>query len=227
MPRPGSRATLLGQVSASWNDTSGTGKFRLPAIENFIEHNDAECIVTLNADVRGIVDLVYSVGVGIASYSGKVQLFNQVLWSVSTGPCPDTETAHVSSGGEALPASDAFPNGETSTPGELIVNAGPFACLRESGATDTDENFMVMQLAAGVFQVNGMGLSNTYSGVSSIFFDGGAGNNSIMLQGVTVPATLIGGDPATTRSTATRWAAIRVLNTSTAGRGTTSLPPVR
>ena len=144
----GIEGTLLGQVSASWNDTSGTGKFRLPAIENFIEHNDAECIVTLNADVRGIVDLVYSVGVGIASYSGKVQLFNQVLWSVSTGPCPDTETAHVSSGGEALPASDAFPNGETSTPGELIVNAGPFAHLRESGATDTDENFIVMQLCA-------------------------------------------------------------------------------
>jgi uncharacterized repeat protein (TIGR01451 family) len=189
----GIQGEILGEISGSWNDRDMDGKMRLPEIASFFQHGDVQCLILLSADVRAIVDLVYSVGIGPFSFSGKAELLNIVLWSFMEKACPDTQTAHVSGGGEQLPSSDLFPGGQTSTKGELIVHAGPFASLREAGASDTDEKFTVTQTAPGVFDVQGMGLDNNYTNVTSIFFDGGAGNNEIDLIGVTVPATLLGG----------------------------------
>ncbi|MCC7373311.1 MAG: M10 family metallopeptidase C-terminal domain-containing protein [Verrucomicrobiales bacterium] len=84
--------------------------------------------------------------------------------------------------------------------GELLLHMGEFAALREYGDTaDGSERFTVRSvtsLSGGsqTVTVSFGGYTQTYPGVKSILAKGGAGNDTIDLTGVEVPATVYGGD---------------------------------
>ena len=81
----------------------------------------------------------------------------------------------------------------------MILHAGRFSELRRPGTPDETDTFTVTQLAPGVFDVEGGGLVNRYSGVRSILFDGGQEHDSLILtsasgpNGVDVPLVAYGG----------------------------------
>ncbi len=97
--------------------------------------------------------------------------------------------------------------------GVLRLNAGPTAEERMWGNTeDGDETYRVEDLGGGTMKVTfiddeGFEQEQTFTGVTSIYFDGGAGNDFLDCRGVSVPViayggagndTLIGGDAADT-----------------------------
>jgi hypothetical protein len=84
-------------------------------------------------------------------------------------------------------------------PGELILNMGPYASLRKNGdLTDGNEDFRVNHISGAptapggeTVAVSAFGIEQEYSGVTSIWAEGGLGSNTIIIdRDVLAPATL-------------------------------------
>ena len=180
----GVEGEIRADIRADWRDVDNDGKMYLDEIVNIVTTDGLDCLFDLSGEIRAMVRLVWEVfGIG-DSYT----FINEVLLAFHND-CPHYETAHVSDG------TDSLPGGFAAAPGMMIVHAGAFAHLREPGvSSDTHEAFTITQVAPGVYDVEGMGLEVRYAGVSSIFFDGGVGADSVTFVNVTVPVTVLGGE---------------------------------
>ncbi len=130
--------------------------------------------------------------IGFDTPFGEVTLFDKsvdlvsatiVDFDVKCPPVPTPVLAHVSNG------SDGF------TAGTLVAHVGPNAGLRRPGDTDDAEILNLKKDPSGNIIVSGFGEVQSYSGVTRIYVNAGAGNDQITLDGtVDVPATILGGD---------------------------------
>ena len=119
---------------------------------------------------------MWEIDLFLFSISGEVNIVDLEIFSVdNSGLCPSYHPAHVSVGGEDLP------HDETSSAGMLVIHAGELADRRRPGTIDIGEKFEIEKLAPGVYDVKGMGFAEAFHGVSSIFFDGGKGNDALVL----------------------------------------------
>ncbi|HEV3340395.1 MAG TPA: hypothetical protein VG125_08560, partial [Pirellulales bacterium] len=94
----------------------------------------------------------------------------------------------------------AFTFNNPNNPGQLILNMGPYAKFRDtqSPPADGDEDFSVTYVGtdpnnanAEIVEVSAFGFVQQYEGLTSIYAEGGLGNNTITIdQGVKVPVTL-------------------------------------
>lgn len=181
----GVEGEIRGDVLANWRDLDDDGKLHLDELTQIVRHDGIDCLFDLRGELRAIVRLVWEV----LGKEGSKELFNKVLFEFAND-CPHYELGHVADGGETLPGGPTA----TAAQGTLILHAGAFASERRGGATsDIAEEFTVKQLARGVFQVNALELESRYSGVTQIFFDGGLGNDQLILDGVDVPVVALGG----------------------------------
>ncbi|MBN2473948.1 MAG: M10 family metallopeptidase C-terminal domain-containing protein [Pirellulales bacterium] len=196
----GIEGEIRGDVYANWADTDNDGKMYLDEIANIVRQDGVECLFDIHGAVRAIVRLVWEV----LFWSGSVDIIDVEIFSFSNeGLCPKFEAAHVADGTDGEDDRNVLPDGTTAAEGTLILHAGHFAGLRQQGSsTDTTEQYTVTQFAPGVYEVEGMGLTQSFSAVESIFFDGGTGNDVLDLIGlngadeVPVPVTAYGGDGA-------------------------------
>lgn len=183
----GVEGKLKANVEANWRDLDDDGKMHLDEIESILQTDGIECIFDLSGSLNAIISVVWEVLGG----DGSKEIANIELFDFSN-KCPTFELGHVSDGGESLPGLPSDRN--TSTPGTLILHAGSFADLRGPGKTsDTTEEFTVTELAPGVIQVEGLGLDSRYADVSSIYFDGGKGDDKLITVNVNVPVVAVGG----------------------------------
>ena len=168
----GVEGEIQANILANWRDTDGNGKLYLDEIKGIVERDGIECLFDLTGELRAIVRLVYQVG----AFKGGKEFINEIIFTFMNH-CPKYELGNVTSDGT------------------LILHAGANAGLRRSGATtDVDEDFTVTELAPGVYKVVGMGLESRYSGVTNkIFFDGGLGNDKLLLVDVKIPVVASGG----------------------------------
>ena len=182
----GVEGEIRADILANWRDLDGDGKVRLGELETILKTDGLECVFDLTGQFRAIVRLVWEV----LGEDGSHEFINKLLYSFKN-QCPTFELGHVSDGGESLPGGpDAV-----SIEGMLIVHTGAFADLRGPGKTsDVTEVITVTELAPGVVEVRGMGLTSRYAGVTKIFFDGGLGNDSLTTVDVTVPVIALGGE---------------------------------
>ena len=195
----GIEGEIRGDVFANWRDTDNNGKMYLDEIANIVSQDGIECLFDIHGSVRAIVRLVWEV----LFFSGSVDIIDVEIFSFDNeGLCPKVEAAHVADGSAGDGNRNILPGGATAAAGTLIVHAGSFAGLRQPGkSSDTSEFFTVRQFAPGVFEVEGMGLTQSFAAVTGIYFDGGAGSDTLELEGlngneVDVPVTAYGGDMA-------------------------------
>ncbi len=168
----GIEGEIQANILANFRDTDGDGKLYLDEIKRIVQQDGIKCLFDLTGELRAIVRLVYQLG----PVDGSKEFINEILFTFMNH-CPDFELGSVTSDGT------------------LILHAGANAGLRRSSATtDVAEAFTVTELAPGVYKVEGMGLESRYSGVTNkIFFDGGLGNDKLLLVNVTIPVEAFGG----------------------------------
>ena len=168
----GIEGEIQANIVADLRDTDGDGKLYLDEIKRIVQQDGIECLFDLTGELRAIVRLVYQLG----PIDGSKEFINEILFTFMNH-CPDFELGSVTNGGT------------------LILHAGANAGLRRSSVTtDVAEVFTVTQLAPGVYKVEGMGLESRYSGVTNkIFFDGGLGNDKLLLVDVSIPVVANGG----------------------------------
>lgn len=183
----GLEGELRANVLANWNDQDANGKLYIDELAEIIDRDGIDCIFNLSGELRAFIRVVWEV----LFASGDIDIADVRLFSF-TNECPKYEMGHVALAGDSLS------NGSTAAGGELIVHAGPYASERGGGASDTAEAITVTQIAPGVVKVEGLGLTSRYSEVTSIYFDGGARDDSItILNNVPshpLPTVLIGGE---------------------------------
>ena len=168
----GIEGEIQANILANFRDTDSDGKLYLDEIKRIVEQDGIKCLFDLTGELRAIVRLVYQLG----PVDGSKEFINEILFTFMNH-CPDFELGSVTSDGT------------------LLLHAGVNAGLRRSGAsTDVAESFTVTELAPGVYKVEGMGLESRYSGVTNkIFFDGGLGDDKLLLVDVTIPVLAFGG----------------------------------
>jgi Ca2+-binding RTX toxin-like protein/subtilisin-like proprotein convertase family protein len=182
----GIEGEVRADVFANWRDTDDNGKLYIDEIAGIIQRDGVDCLFDITGEVRAILRVVWEV----FGADGAKDIIDKVLFSFEN-QCPKYELGHV------LDTSTVLSDGNSYGAGTLVVNAGPFASLRRSGSTsDIAEDFTVTQTGPGVFTVAGLGLESVYDGVSSVYFDGGNGNDVFTLVdnvGSPVSTTLYGG----------------------------------
>ncbi len=188
----GVEGEVRGDVGANWRDTDDNGKMYLDEISAIVQQDGVECLFDLEARISAIIRLVWEV----LFASGKVDIIDVTLFEFNNeGLCPKALSAHVADG-TSDGGKNSLPDGTVAPAGTLLVHAGHFANQRTSAATDVAESFTVTELAPGVMKVEGMGLSNSFAGVTSVFYDGGDQNDELTTLNVSVPVTAYGGDGA-------------------------------
>ena len=185
----GIEGELRADIFANWNDQDDDGKLYGDELANIIQRDGIECIFNLTGELRAIVRLVWEV----FGAEGSKEFINALLFSFEN-ECPKYELGHLAEDGEVLS------DGTEAAPGTLIIHAGPYAGMRQNGvSSDVAEDLTITRLAPGVIQIDGMGLRDRYSGVTSIYFDGGQGDDRVELIDnpeigqAMLPSVLIGG----------------------------------
>ena len=180
----GVEGEIRADVLANWRDLDSDGKIHLDELEQIVDCDGIACVFDLTGEVRALVSLVWDV----LGAEGSHTFVDELLFSFQN-TCPTYELGHVAVAGEELP------DGNVSVAGTLILHAGAFAGQRgPASSSDVAEDFTVTETAPGVYTVEGLGLQSTYEGVTQIFFDGGAGNDALRLEDVTVSVVAYGGD---------------------------------
>ncbi|MCY2994917.1 MAG: hypothetical protein NTY19_44705 [Planctomycetota bacterium] len=180
----GVKGEIRADIFANWRDQDNDGKMHLDELVQIVETDGIGCVFDLRGELRALVSIVWSVFGADGSYT----FIDALLFSFHN-TCPTFQLGHVAGAGEALP------DGSTTADGTLVLHAGAFAGKRGPGSSsDVAEAFTVTQVAPGVYDVEGLALKSRYAGVSSIFFDGGAGDDALYLTNVSVPVTAYGGD---------------------------------
>jgi Ca2+-binding RTX toxin-like protein/protocatechuate 3,4-dioxygenase beta subunit len=187
----GVRGTVRGEFGADLRDPDDNGKLYVDEIAGIIDKQGIECLFELSAEIKAIASVFYEVRP--VGPSGELELVNETIFETDNADaCPKVIPAHVSGGGEAMPAglpsaSDLGPgmqpgNLDQTEDGDLVIHAGKFADQRGGGSSDTAEAFTVTEMAPDVFKVEGMGLSQRYTDVQRIIFDGGKGKDELKVQ---------------------------------------------
>ena len=180
----GVEGQIRADIFANWRDQDNDGKMHLDELVQIVETDGIGCVFDLRGELRALVSIVWEVFGADGSYT----FIDALLFSFQN-ECPTFELGHVAGAGEALP------DGSTTAAGTLVLHAGAFAGKRGPGSSsDVAEAFTVTEIAPGVYDIEGLGLQSRYAGVSSIFFDGGKGDDALYLVDVTVPVTAYGGD---------------------------------
>ncbi len=179
----GIEGALEANVLANWRDLDNDGKLYFDEIAQIVRQDGLQCVFDIRGEMRAIVDVFWKV----LGKEGSKEIVNKLIFEFMN-ECPKYELGHVSDGGESLP------DGTTSLAGDLIVHSGFAAGKRQPGVTtDVAEELVITELAPGVVEIDGMGLTGRYSGVSRIFADGGQGNDSLTVVSSNIPAVLFGG----------------------------------
>jgi Ca2+-binding RTX toxin-like protein/subtilisin-like proprotein convertase family protein len=179
----GVEGEIRADIFANWRDLDNDGKMHLDELVQIVNTDGIGCVFDLRGELRALVSLVWEVFGAEGSHT-----FIDVLLFSFKNECPTFELGHVAGAGESLP------NGTTTAADTLVLHAGAFAGKRGPGSSsDVAEAFTVTQVASGVYDVEALGLQSRYAGVTSIFFDGGAGDDALYLVDVTVPVTAYGG----------------------------------
>jgi Ca2+-binding RTX toxin-like protein/subtilisin-like proprotein convertase family protein len=182
----GIEGEVRADVYANWRDTDDNGKLYIDEIAGIIKRDGIDCLFDIHGEVRAILRVVWEV----FGSEGSKDIIDKILFSFEN-ECPHYELGHVIDGSEALS------DGNTYNSGTLVIHTGPYASQRRSGSTsDIAEDFTVTQTGPGVFTVAGLGLESVYDGVTSIYFDGGNGNDVFTIVdnvGSPVNTVLLGG----------------------------------
>ncbi|WP_413172043.1 DUF4347 domain-containing protein [Anabaena azotica] len=180
----GVRGGIRAGVFADWNDPNGDGKLYFDELIDNAQRG-LECIFDLEGSLKAFLEAY--VKIGFDTPFGFVTLFKKSFslasvtlldFSHSCPPLPPPVLGHVDGSGK------------------LTLYTGSNAGKRQPGySTDGDETLQVRQLEPGKIEVKGFGETQVYTGVTSIFWDGGKGNDVITIDAsVTVNTTLTGGD---------------------------------
>ena len=180
-----------GDLAFNWNDIDGDGKLYLDELASLWRMKSSPnipgaCVFDAHGGVSAEINIDWSVGVSIFSVSGSIPIVDVELFSFE------------------YTCTDSYNIANLGADNTLVLNAGPNAGDRIPGANgDEAESFEVRQLAGGEIQVTfdlvvdndtTVKLRKTFTGVSAIRFDGGGGNDSLIVDpSVSLPVTLIGG----------------------------------
>jgi Ca2+-binding RTX toxin-like protein len=147
------------------------------------------CLFNISGKITASFDAYVRVGVDLP-------LAGFVGWSDDYTIASAT-LADFSAGCDSMPASPPF-LATLLSDGTLRLNMGPHAADRVNGdIDDDDESFVVTHVSSEgdgteTVTVTALGYVQTYSGVRSIYGEGGNGNDSILLQQTVSPAALYG-----------------------------------
>ena len=184
----GIEGEIRGDATANWRDSDNDGKMHLDEMVRIVKQDGIFCLFDLGVDVHAIVRLVWEV----FGEEGSKDFIDQVILELRH-KCPLYELGHVLPGSSPSVQIIAGLTAET-TPGTLIIHAGPYANLRRRGNTsDTHEDAKITQLAPGTMKVELLGLEQVFTDVQQIFMSGGFGDDSLLLIDVDVPVTVLGG----------------------------------
>ncbi|TWU05455.1 dockerin type I domain-containing protein [Stieleria varia] len=187
----GIQGGLYGQIAANWRDPDGDGRLYFDELGKMLRDDGFECLFDLRAELTAVIRLVWQV----LFAEGTIDIAEITLFETdNSSVCPARLAAHVSDGNEK--DSRDFPNilpehlleqiigpepdSQYAPAGTLIIHAGAMAGLRHRGSSkDVSESFTLSNPAPGVVRVQGMGLDNTFGGVTLVAFDGGLGNDEL------------------------------------------------
>lgn len=177
-----------GDLGFDWNDLDGNGKLYLDELVTLAKLKSrpnipGACVF----DARGSVNAEIGLDWWVPLKSGYIPIVNEELFRFDHKCDIATNLAQVEGGGK------------------LVIHAGPNASKRSPGISrDDSETFSVTQLADGSIEVtyDSVGTNSQvtkirrqYKNVNEIYFNGGAGNDTITVDSsVDLPVTLIGGD---------------------------------
>jgi Ca2+-binding RTX toxin-like protein len=181
----GVRGGVGAEIGAGWNDVNDDGRFRIS--ELIARANQGiECIFELRGEMSAFLE-AYA-GLGLKIFGAKITIFEKFIellratifeFEVGCPPLPPPVLAHL--------------NG-----GEMVLNIGPNASLRQAGATDGDDAVQVeFDAKEQEYVVRGFGVVQKFaaSSVTSIKAEAGGGNDEITISPtVMIPVTLFGGD---------------------------------
>ncbi|HYW20936.1 MAG TPA: DUF4347 domain-containing protein [Nodularia sp. (in: cyanobacteria)] len=179
----GVRGGIRAGIFADWNDPNSDGKLYLDELISNAQRG-IECIFDLEGALKAFFEAYVKIGLDtpfgfVTLFSKSFELASVTLldFSHSCPPLSPPVLAQVEGG-------------------TLILHTGENAGKRQPGySTDGDETLQLRQLNPGEIEVKGFGETQVYTGVNSIFWDGGAGNDVINIDAsVTVNTTLRGGD---------------------------------
>src|SRR6185436_14751395 len=195
--KAGVEGGITANLGADWNDIDDDGKVYFDELGIQLGRG-LKCIFDLTGSLEAFLNFYAALGLStpfgdITLWEKTINLVNITLFdfTCTCPPLPPPVLAHVSDG------SDGF------TAGTLVGHIGPYASLRQAGATDGKDKLTITQAIdegtglpiPGSYLVEGFGEHQVYGGVSRIYIDGGADKDDIRADAtVTVPITLLGGD---------------------------------
>jgi Ca2+-binding RTX toxin-like protein len=195
--KAGVEGGVSADLGADWNDLDDDGKVYFDELGIQLGRG-LKCVFDLSGQLSAFLNFYASLGLStpfgdITLWDKTINLLNITLFdfSYTCPPLPPPILAHVSDG------TDGF------APNTLVGHIGPFASLRQPGATDGKDKITITALLdegtglpiPNAYLVSGFGEEQPYYGVTSIYFDGGAEADDIRADAtVTVPITLFGGD---------------------------------
>ena len=170
-------------INLNLNDPNGDGKVRIHEIVENFSHGP-QCLFDAQGSLDAVLSAFLKVGFSIFSKTKRIELgsANILNFNHSCGDSPDD-----------VPVLASLENNT------LTLHMGPRAQDREKVNTeDGNEEFKVLVGAqANEVIVEAFGFRQTYSGVSRIVADAGAGDDTVTIQkGVTLPVELSGGPGA-------------------------------
>jgi Ca2+-binding RTX toxin-like protein len=196
--RAGIEGGITANLTADWNDVDDDGKIYLDELWQQLSQGPC-CIFDLGGSLDAYLRAYAEIGIDtflfgfITLWSADITLVDVTLFdfSISCPPLPPPVLAHVSDGTDGFAA------------GTLITHFGPYASQRQPGAVDDKDKIDIMPALdettglpiPGAYVVKAIGLEQTYTGVTSIYANGGDFDDDITVDfTVTIPATLIGGE---------------------------------
>lgn len=184
----GVRGGVGADIGAGWNDVNGDGKFRLKELVSRFQQGP-HCVFDLGGEMNVFLEVYGGVGIKVFKkiipiFEARKELLNATIFkfNLACPPLPPPVLAHVTSN-------------------TLVLNIGPHAHLRQSGAQDADDEMEVYYDTDNSspnyqkYVVSGFGHEQAFSGVSQILVESGSGNDQITIDAsVTVPVTVYAGE---------------------------------
>ncbi|MEX2185928.1 MAG: calcium-binding protein [Pirellulales bacterium] len=204
----GGEAKLGATFSADWHDGNNDGKLYFDELVQQVSGGGLKCVFDFDGALVALFNLfVDPIGRG----EDNKRIFPDppisiTLFEFPLPSCPmlsPIDTAHHDFG--------RLPGEPLSTPEReiLVINAGPFAPMREQATqkkikgfvhpaiseVDEAETFTVRQTGPDTFEVTGYGVTKVYTGPKAILALSGDSNDHIIIDSsVTVPVYIDGGD---------------------------------